>query len=624
MCGIAGYLNFSRNYDSTVITAMTDVLSRRGPDAFGNFTDNYVGLGHRRLSIIDVSADANQPMISGNGKFKIVYNGEVYNFKELASELSQNHGVNFKSVSDTEVILEAFAVYGIEFIKKLNGMFSIAIYNSETTELYVFRDRIGIKPLYYYYDERLFAFASELKSIKKHPEVKTGINYKAIQQFLHLGFIPAPYSIYQKICKLEPGKWLKIDKNGLKLNTYWSLSSSLSDFVINNEQEAFQQLKSLTQSAVNYQLVSDVPLGVFLSGGIDSSLVSAIAAQSTSKKLKTFSIGFEENKYDESTYARAIADYLGTDHHEFKVSYRDAINNLTTIIVYFDEPFADSSALPTSMVSKLAGEHVKVALSGDGGDELFLGYGSYVWAKRLNHPLVKAFHKQLSLFFKNSNRNLANYAGYFDALSYKNIQSHLFAQEQKLFSKYEIDKMFNPDYLKENGNLICNNLLFEDSLYKKRHFDSMENQAFFDLHYYLPDDLLTKVDRSSMYHSLEVRVPLLDHRIVEFALNLSPSLKYKNGELKYLLKKLLASYIPSQLFERPKQGFAIPLENWLNNELSYLVDEYLSIETIKRFNLLNVDYIEKLKADFKNGKTYLYNRVWLLIVLHQWMVKNAG
>jgi asparagine synthase (glutamine-hydrolysing) len=603
---------------------MTNAIRQRGPDAFGYYNDEICSLGHRRLSIIDLSENANQPMHSADNRYVMVYNGEVYNYQEIAAELKHNYKINFKTASDSEVILEAFAKYGSEFVKKLNGMFAISIYDKIKNELYLFRDHIGIKPLYYFWDGQNFAFASELKALNKSTSIPLEINPNAIYQFLHLGFIPAPQSIYKSIKKMESGTWLKISKNKIECFHYWTINRQIAAQTINKEKEAIVKLSDLLMSSVQYQIKSDVPFGVFLSGGIDSSLITANAVNLSGVKVNTFSIGFEENKYNESVYAKAVANYLGTNHHEFIVSYKDAIDLIDTIFDAYSEPFADPSAIPTLLVSKLAKQHVTVTLSGEGGDELFLGYGAYNWARRLNQTFITIFRKQIASVLSMSGSRFRRHANYF-LYPTKNLQySHILSQEQYYFSLHELDTLLTTDFANYSGikntesfnnfGIEINNL--------KRSLLPMEKQAIFDLHFYLQGDLLTKVDRASMHFSLETRVPYLDHRIIEFSLNLSPHLKYKEGIAKYLLKEILYQYVPKKFFERPKQGFAIPLEKWLKNELRFLIDETLSKQVVEKYNVVNFDYIEQLKQKFYNGEHFYYSRLWQLIILHKWLLKN--
>ncbi len=625
MCGIAGYYSSDRVFRESELQAMTRSLAHRGPDADGFFTDAIVGLGHRRLSIIDLSADANQPMTSKDGRYVIVYNGEVYNYREIAAELKLKFKSEFRTSSDTEIILEAYAKYGVAFLQKLNGMFAMAIYDKQEHEIFICRDRMGIKPLYYFWDGKNLAFGSELKALTQAAFIPKEIDHNSIYKFLHLGFIPAPQSIYKAIHKLEAGVWLKVSSAGIEKKQYWALHEQVKQKVMTNEKQAALQLSDLLMSSVQYQIKSDVPFGVFLSGGIDSSLVTRYAANLAGVNINTFSIGFEENRYNESSYAKAVANYLGTSHHEFIVSYKDAIDMIDTLFEAYTEPFADSSSIPTMLVSKLAKKHVTVTLSGEGGDELFLGYGAYKWAQRLNRPMVRSFRKPIEGLLYRSKSKYARHSSYFERAEPYLQYSHILSQEQYFFSMLELKKVLTHSFLNipssTSSESIKNFGIEVDHL--KRELTHPEKQALFDLHFYLPYDLLTKVDRASMNFSLETRVPYLDHRIVEFALNLSPELKYKNGVSKYILKEILFNHIPEKFFKRPKQGFAVPMEKWLKKELRFLIEDLLDEKTIEKYGIVNYKEVHTLKEDFMKGKNHLYNRLWVLIVLHKWLIKNC-
>jgi asparagine synthase (glutamine-hydrolysing) len=638
MCGIAGYYSFEDFFTVDHLKKMTSSLRHRGPNAEGFYNDEVCGLGHRRLSVIDLSDRANQPMTSANGRYIIIYNGEVYNFREIGAMLKSIPGnedsIQLKSSSDTEIILEAFSAYGIDFVQHLNGMFAIAIYDKQLQELHLYRDRLGIKPLFYYWDGKKFAFASELKALRTIVELDFRLRQEAIKEFLYLGYIPAPNTIYENFYKMESGSRIKISKNGLEKSTYWSIRDKISNNLITNREQALVKLSDLIISSVQYQLKSDVPFGVFLSGGIDSSLVTAQAVGLSSVKVNTFSIGFEENSHNESEYAKSVAHYLGTEHHEFMVSYKDAIKLIDTVFEIYDEPFADSSAIPTLLVSKLAKQYVTVTLSGEGGDELFFGYGSYQWARRLNNPLLRLSRHMIANVFKHMPSRYQRAGRLLDYQSNIDRKCHIFSQEQYFFSAIEIEnllvekKPFQLELLSwiNEPNLISmlkGSLNSINPTVKERKLNAMEQQSIFDLQYYLQDDLLTKVDRASMHYSLETRVPYLDHRLVELGLNISPELKYKNGISKYILKEILYQYIPKHIFQRPKQGFAIPLNIWLRNELSYLIKENISEEIVNRYGVVDYSYVKLIINQFNAGADFLYNRIWLLIVLHKWLKNNT-
>jgi len=613
MCGIFGIVSIKNPVNPNRIKQATSSLDHRGPDASGIYLseDNKVGLGHTRLSILDLSEDANQPFYSADRRYVMVFNGEIYNYREIAKALD----IQTQTTADTEVVIEAFAIEGPDFVHRLNGMFAIAIWDTVEHKLHLFRDRMGIKPLYYLHDDDQFIFASELKSIYTYLQSKSGltISRKAFHAFMHLGYIPEPLSIYNEIKKFPAGCYATIRNLKVEIRNYWNVDNQVSTQVLADGKEAENRLHELLNSSVKKRLISDVPLGTFLSGGIDSSLVTALASQHTSGKLNTFSIGFEESKFDESKYARKVAQHLGTNHTEFILSEKEALPLFDEMISTYDEPFADSSAIPTMLVSRLARAQVKVILTGDGGDEQFLGYGAYAWADRLNHPILKNpvsqklaaallgmgnnKMKRASQLFKNSNA----------------IRSHIFSQEQYLFSNSDLGGLL-VDY-------DTKNLFFYQDIHTK---SPAELQAIFDLKYYLKDDLLVKVDRASMRYGLECRVPLLDHELVEFNLNLAPDLKKRGNVSKHLLKQVLYQYVPKQLFDRPKWGFGIPLAKWLKGDLHYLIEDFLNEKVVQDLGYFHYPVVHELLKRFEKGEEYLYNRLWLMILWHRWVLENKN
>jgi asparagine synthase (glutamine-hydrolysing) len=618
MCGIAGFYCKKQLYTSSHLEMMTNSMPHRGPDASGYYIspNQLYGLGHRRLSIIDLSSSANQPMTSHNGKYVMVFNGEIYNFKSIAQRLIKEFGYQFKTTSDTEVLLEAFVQFGKNFVEMLNGMFTIAILEIESNELTLYRDRLGVKPLYYFWDGQNFAFASELKAIIANTLIKPTltINQSAIYYYLHLGYIPAPFSIYNEVNKMNKGTYFIINNEGLDEKKYWQPENIIeSNTVASKFDDTKKQLNDLLLSATELRMISDVPFGTFLSGGIDSSLVTAMAQRNSSVPINTFSIAFKESKYNEAKYARSVAKHLGTNHHEFEVSEKEVLPLISKLPFAFDEPFADSSALPTMLVSQLAKKHVTMTLSGDGGDELFMGYGMYNWAARLNHPLLPLVKPLLVKGLQALGNKYQRGAMVFNYPNKANLKSHLFSQEQYLFSEFELK-----DLLVDNTDIKDINLNeFPNS---KRKLSTKEQQSLFDLNFYLPDDLLVKVDRASMQFSLETRSPFLDYRVVAFALNMPEQFKVKGNIKKYILQEVLFDYVPRNLFNRPKWGFSIPLENWLRSDLKYLIDNYLSEEAITKGGLVNYKKVHQLKEAYFAGKHYLYNRLWALIQLQQWII----
>ena len=618
MCGISGAFS-KKGINEQLMKQATDMMLHRGPDAGGYFAnvEKTVFLGHRRLSIIDLSTGANQPMNSSCGRYVMAYNGEVYNFKELRKKLPN---YPWKTHGDTEVILELFAKFGADSFAWLNGMFALAIYDKDTNRITLCRDHIGIKPLYYYWDEQTFVFASELKAVKDYCKsigIQLQLNREAIPQFLHLGFIPQPQSIYKNVYKFPSGNHAVIDTNSNTLLTqeYWKASAHFLTNTISNEQEALVQYKELLFASVNDQMISDVPLGTFLSGGIDSSLVTAVASKLSSQKVKTFSIGFNEAMYDETQYARAVAEHLNTDHHIFKVSVNDVMELVPSLLNVYDEPYADSSAFPTMLVSRLARQHVTVVLSGDGGDEFFQGYGMYTWANRLQQPFFKTFRKPVYALTQLMGNRMKRGGALFNYPCSDRLHTHIFSQEQYYFSEQELSGLLkNQSYdFNEINTLDVTN------------GNAAEQQAYWDLKHYLKDDLLVKVDRASMQYSLESRVPLLDQRIIEFALNLDYNLKVsKEFGTKHLMKQVLYEMVPRTIFERPKKGFAIPLKEWLRGPLNYLIVDFLHKNVVEEFGVVHNSEVEKLVKRFMAGEDFLYNRIWLLVVLHWWLKTNKA
>lgn len=622
MCGISGIFS-PTPVDQRLIESMVKALAHRGPDAQGTFIyrgDLGVALGHNRLSIIDLSAEANQPFTTTDGRYVIVFNGEVYNFQTLRKELSDVHGSKFRTSSDTEVVLEAFVVWGPAMASRLEGMFALAIFDQLERRLFLFRDRLGKKPLYYFQRDNLFAFASEIKSLLALPAIRQNrkINRSVISAFLHLGYIPEPHTIYQEVYKFPAGCHGELGSElMLKTTPYWSIQDKLNMPRVTNETDARKHVGLLLDQAVQKRLISDVPIGAFLSGGVDSSLVTALATKHVKTPLKTFSIGFKENKFDESVYARSVAKHLGTDHTEYMLQEREAIGLLEIYAKHFDEPFADTSAIPTMLVSQLARQEVKVVLTGDGGDELFQGYGAYKWANRLSLAGWKIAASPLSQMLRIfGNSRLQRISHVIERPRLGGIRSHIFSQEQYFFSQRELQD----ELLKDKTDFKP--FIYEDLKGSDR-LSAGERQALFDLQYYLKDDLLVKVDRASMFHALECRCPLLDYQLVEYAFSLDSSLKIKGKTQKYLLKTMLSDYLPAEWVNRPKWGFSVPLVKWLKGELRYLIDDYLSDGVIEEVGLFNPQRIRELKLQFFSGSDYVGIRLWAVIVLHKWWKENG-
>lgn len=613
MCGIAGF--FTQGTTHPQLQEATDVLVHRGPDAGGYFYEDCgIGLGHRRLSIIDLSEGAHQPMYSADERYVMIYNGEVYNFQELRAKLP---GHAWKTHGDSEVVLELFVRYGPESFAWLNGMFAVGIYDKQTQKLVLARDPVGIKPLFYYYDGTSFSFSSELKSIKQlYPGLQ--INREAIPYFLHLAYIPVPLTIYKDVYKFPSGHYVEVALESGRpqlsdIRPFWQVAQHIARETVSDEALAKKQLTDILYGAVERQLISDVPSGTFLSGGIDSSLVTAIASKVSATKIKTFSIAVEDGKVNEAPYAAAIAKFLGTEHYELPIRQSDILDMVPDLLGVYDEPFGDTSAFPTMLVSKLARQHVTVALSGDGGDEQFYGYGTYTWAQRLENPLLRALRQPLYAasrlapdYYKKAGRML----GYEKSSL---LKSHIYGQDY--FHSHELKSL-----------LTYNGYSFEGlnkDVEGPRPLSVRERQSFWDLAYYLQDDLLVKVDRASMKYSLETRVPLLDLEVLKFSLNLHESLKEKGGERKYLLKQVLYDIVPASYFDRPKWGFGIALDKALQNELRPLVEQYLTKAVIEKHGIVHAAPALAVKDRFYKGENSSYFRLWLLTVLHWWLEENA-
>lgn len=628
MCGIAGIFQLNGAPNASTIHSMVDCQAHRGPDDSGYFTDETYQTGHRRLSIIDLSKRAAQPMTSRCGRYVITYNGELYNYKELGAELLKN-GIQLQSDSDTEVILEGIAHFGWGFITRMNGMFSIAYYDKSNCQLHLIRDRFGIKPLFYYIDATKIAFSSELKAIESIPDKHLSIDRMSIADFLHTGFIPAPNTIYTEIKKLLPGERMVIGKQGI-INTipFHRLGQNVGKEKISDEQQAAERLDLLLTKSVSLQLRSDVPCGIFLSGGIDSSMIAFKAAQASQNKINTFTIGNKEVVSDESRFAKKVAQAIGTNHHELIIGESDIIDLIEDGIDTYDEPLADASIIPTLLVSGLACQHVKVVLSGEGADELFMGYGAHKWSNRLHNPVFR-FLSALSVpVLKTLPSRYVRIAELLSLRNSRGFKDHIFSQEQYFFTSKEIDSLLKKEF---SSNTLKHGFRFEQRIQEELYFASTardlspcEEQAFFDLEHYLPDDLLTKIDRATMKHSIEARVPFLDNDLAAFALNLDDKLKIKSGNSKYLLKKVLFKHLDQSLFDRPKSGFSIPLVRWLKSDLKYLVEKYLSDEMILKANLVDPEYVKHLVKQYHSGMHHLFNRIWALVVLHRWMERKGG
>lgn len=636
MCGIAGYYCLSQvgKHPEDLRNAVGR-LRHRGPD-FQNVWhgDNGIGLGHSRLAILDLSEQGNQPMVSPDGRYYMVYNGEVYNYQDLKKELVRL-GYNFIGNSDSEVVLKAFIQWGKSFVHRLVGMYAIGIWDSVTKKLSLIRDRVGVKPLYYAWDGKDLYFASELSALKSFRHLKFDISLGALGEYFQYGYISSPRSIYNNVYKLPPGHILEVgDDINLNVEGYWDLLKCVNDHKTGvKDHKIVEELEELAIESFKLRMISDVPVGVFLSGGIDSSLVTAILQKNSNQQIHTFTIGFRENKYDESVWAKKIAEYLGTKHTEFILELNDAKQIIDKIPYICDEPMGDSSIIPTYMVSKLARQEVKVALSADGGDELFGGYESYSLMpqrlqkmekipKSVRSLISKALKKQKrsnilqmlsvlergvgrSLFSKgvDSIEKLADSLGDVDS-------GGLFALAQSHWRSTDIVSLLGIQYSDPRNKASIYRGTFE------------EQMMFWDFYNYLPDDILVKVDRATMAVSLEGREPMLDHRLVEFAYNLPIEKRLGEYGSKHILKELVYKYLPRELVDRKKQGFSIPIREWLRSDLSYLLEDYLNVRAIKDMGLFNPEKVDSVLQEFKKGQNIDATKIWLLLNFSMWYSKQ--
>ncbi|MDZ7334022.1 MAG: asparagine synthase (glutamine-hydrolyzing) [candidate division KSB1 bacterium] len=623
MCGICGMIwsDPNRSVDQMVIQKMCDVIVHRGPDEEGNYVTGNVGLGMRRLSIIDLDT-GKQPISNEDDTLWIVFNGEIYNFQEIRDEL-EKRGHRFKTRSDTETILHAYEQYGEACVQLLNGMFAFAIWDSRDQSLFLARDRLGKKPLYYLHDKDRFIFGSEIKSILQAEDIPRRIDLEALDHFLTFEYIPAPLSIFQDIRKLPPAHTLKFKRGEIRVRSYWEMQLR-SNGATPDQLKA--QLRDLLQDAVRLRLVSDVPLGAFLSGGIDSSTIVALMAQVMKEPVKTFSIGFEDSTYNELHYARMIAEKFKTDHHEFIIK-PDAVELSDTLLKFLDEPFGDFSIFPTYLVSKMARQYVTVVLSGDGGDELFAGYDTYIADK-----IARKYYQQLPNALRNGllpkvlnwippsskKKGLINRAKRFvEGMKVPEQLEHVRwmiflqqAEKERLYASDIKSGLMGIDPYKFIKNYFAN--------VSQNGTDAINRQMYVDVKTYLVDDILVKVDRMSMATSLEARAPFLDYRFVELAASIPGELKMQGKKTKVILKQAMEDLLPHEILYRGKEGFSIPIKNWLKKELKPLMMDTLAPEKLKREGFFNPDYVQKLIKEHLNGAENHSHRLWALIIFGRW------
>ena len=632
MCGIAGFVQLTRSSPDEelrdIVLRMADTLKHRGPDDRGAWTDAAVGvaLGFRRLAIVDLSPNGHQPMISAGGRYVVVFNGEIYNYRELRKQLESEatEGVlNFIGHSDTEVMLAAFETWGFEAsLERIVGMFAFALWDRQDRRLYLSRDRIGEKPLYYGWMGSTFLFGSELKALRQHPHFSPRIQREVLRPYLRHGYVPTPFSIYEGIHKLIPGTFLVLNEHQPSVLpepvAYWSprkvFEQGLANHRASHDKDAATELEGLLSDAVGLQMVADVPLGAFLSGGVDSSTVVALMQARSTRPVRTFTIGFHDPMFDEAEYARSVANHLGTDHTEVYVSADEALSVIPRLPELYDEPFGDSSQIPTFLVSQIARRSVTVSLSGDGGDELFAGY---LWYERVS-KLWRLFRWLPATLRRPLGRALSAIPAGADANSAQKI-AFVLRESDGLIGLYRalngtwngVD-VLSPETPESSANR-------DESLDWLRGGEPVARLQWYDLLHYLPDDILAKVDRASMGKSLESRAPFLDHRVVEFAANLPLAMKMRNGQSKWLLRQVLYRYVPPALIERPKRGFSVPLAAWLRGSLRDWAEDLLAPAGLRQEGFFSPDVLQRQWREHLEEKRDWSSHFWNVLMFQSWL-----
>lgn len=619
MCGIAGIIKRDRQNLVSVeeLKVMTDVIHHRGPDQEGFYNCNNVGLGFRRLSIIDLST-GNQPIPNENQTIWVIMNGEIYNYKELRNDLILR-GHKFRTSSDTEVLVHLYEEFGLDMLTKLRGMYAFSIFDQNKEKLYLVRDRIGIKPCYYYLDQDQLMFGSEIKQLKIQPSRNLRINDKAALDYFTYGYMLRDRTIYDKIKRLLPAHYMEIDTLNFNFNIkeYWSITASFNHEL--TESEWIEKIRAKLDENVSSHLMSDVPLGAFLSGGVDSSGVVATMAKMGNSRIKTFAIGFKEEEYNELKYAKRVSELFNTEHNEL-ILESGSVSIIDKIIDMYDEPFADSSAIPTYFVSQFASGQVKVVLSGDGGDELFAGYNNYVkynsFIKKYGNigHLGRAFSGAL-------NSLIPNYfygKGYTHLLSKK--ANHLIAYSS-IFKEYEVKSVFTSDFIHNLSGYSSFNAKTK-LLDEMQTGDTVAKFQLLDLKTYMVDDILTKVDRASMASSIEARVPLLDHEFVELAFQIPTRFKLSDNQGKLIFKKALEDRLPNDILYRKKKGFSVPLTKWFNSDLNQLIHDELLNNNSPIQKYIKRDAINDFVKNHSKGKRDFSSQIWAMLYFNQWYKRN--
>lgn len=622
MCGITGKIFFSkeRNIDEGELKRMADVIQHRGPDDEGFYINKNIGLGFRRLSIIDLHT-GHQPLSNENGSKWIIFNGEIYNFLELRDQLIKK-GYSFKTKTDTEVILKLYEEYGVHCVDFLRGMFGFAIWDDEKQQLFCARDRFGIKPFYYYQDNEKFVFGSEIKSILKSGNIDKSLSDNALDSYFAFGYITSDLSIYKEIKKLQPAHYLLLsfaNQPRIQIKRYWEILFEPDGS--KTEQQWCDEIESSLSESVKLHMIADVPLGAFLSGGIDSSSVVAMMAKNSNQPITTFSIGFKEQKYNELQFAREVAEKYHCEHHE-EIVEPESISLLPKLVHAYDEPFADSSAIPTYYVSKLARKYVTVVLSGDGGDELFAGYDVYKHLKHIySNPLNFKSPSINKLIWGNVNRLIPQHGKGKTTTYYYSKDRNMIPAHLSVWSRAERKRLLVNYGFVDHQNSSEN---FKEKILKRRpDYDFISNMQNLDMQTYMVDSILTKVDRASMLNSLEVRVPLLDHKFAELSFKIPWNLKFNQQDQKYIFKKAMKPYLPSNILNHPKQGFSVPLELWFKDDLKEYVNDTLLSANSKLSRFLNKKYVSEIIHKNQTGTKDFSSRIWPLVFFEEWLKQNT-